>query len=356
MSALSPAAAGLLCLAVAMGIGRFAFTPILPMMAMPVSDGGWLAAANYAGYLAGAASAMALRARPDAFIRVGLATVGITTLAMAFTGSFGAWMVLRFAAGVASAWVLVNVSTLAASRPEIVFSGVGVGIAGAGLVCLALMLAGSTAAQAWTALGVIALVLAALLWRTHAEAGAAPPAAPFRWSRENALLVACYGAFGFGYIIPATFLPAMAKQAIPDPVAFGLVWPVYGAAAAASTMLAGRARRRWGDRNVWAASHLLMAAGVGVLLVPGIAPALAMTASALLVGGTFMVATMAGLQEARRLAGAGARTLIAAMTTAFATGQIAGPLVVGVLGDASVCLAAAVILLVATALALRRIP
>ncbi|HET6263687.1 MAG TPA: YbfB/YjiJ family MFS transporter, partial [Usitatibacter sp.] len=222
--------------------------------------------------------------------------------------------------------------------------------------CLALMLASATAAQAWTALGVIALVLAALLWRTHAEAGTAPPVAPFRWSRDSTLLVACYGAFGFGYIIPATFLPAMAKQALPDPVAFGLVWPVYGAAAAASTMLAGRARRRWGDRNVWAASHLLMAAGVAVLLVPGIAPAFAMTASALLVGGTFMVATMAGLQEARRLAGAGARTLIAAMTTAFATGQIAGPLVVGVLGDAAACLVAAVILLVATALALRRIP
>ena len=353
---ISPAAAGLACLAVAMGIGRFAFTPILPRMALPVSDGGWLAAANYAGYLAGAASAMALRARPDTFIRVGLATVGITTLAMAFTGSFTAWMVLRFAAGVASAWVLVNVSTLASSRPEVVFSGVGVGIAGAGLVCLGLVLANASAAQAWTALGTIALVFAVLLWRIHAEAGAAPRAIAFQWSRESALLVICYGAFGFGYIIPATFLPAMAKQAIADPVAFGLVWPVYGAAAAASTMLAGTARRRWGDRNVWAVSHLLMAAGVGVLLVPGIAPAVAMVASAVLVGGTFMVATMAGLQEARRLAGAGARTLIAAMTTAFATGQIAGPLVVGVLGDAGASLAAAVILLVATAFALRRIP
>jgi len=39
--------------------------------------------------------------------------------------------------------------------------------------------------------------------------------------REYRRLVLCYGAFGFGYIIPATFLPAMAKKIIPDPQLFG---------------------------------------------------------------------------------------------------------------------------------------
>ena len=54
-------AAGLLSLAVAMGIGRFAFTPMLPLMVqagqLDVAGGGWLAAANYAGYLLGALTA-----------------------------------------------------------------------------------------------------------------------------------------------------------------------------------------------------------------------------------------------------------------------------------------------------------
>ena len=45
------------------------------------------------------------------------------------------------------------------------------------------------------------------------------------------------------------------------------------------------------------------------------------------VGGTFMVATMLGMQEARREMGEGARALMGAMTTAFALGQVAGPLV-----------------------------
>src|SRR5262249_42073657 len=149
-------------------------------------------------------------------------------------------IVLRFFAGLASAWVLVNVSALGAARPDVVFSGVGVGMCLAGLACLVLILAGASAAQAWLALGIAAAAIAAVTWPLGQQAPAPPPSAARRGGHWP--VVACYGAFGFGYIIPATFLPAMAKQAIADPVAFGLVWPVFGAAAAASTLLAGRAR------------------------------------------------------------------------------------------------------------------
>src|SRR5574339_690392 len=102
------ALAGLLALALAQGIGRFAFTPILPMMqddaGVSLAQGGWLAAANYLGYLAGALWAMVQRARADHAIRAGLAITTGATLAMAFTESFSLWLALRALAGVASAW------------------------------------------------------------------------------------------------------------------------------------------------------------------------------------------------------------------------------------------------------------
>ena len=124
---------GLVALAIAMGIGRFAFTPILPMMqadsGLTVAQGSWLASANYAGYLVGALTAMSLQWRAGTVVRAGLLLVAVTTAAMALGDGFAAWMGLRFAAGLASAWVLVFVSSWGFERPGTVFSGVGIGIA-----------------------------------------------------------------------------------------------------------------------------------------------------------------------------------------------------------------------------------
>ncbi|HKX02855.1 MAG TPA: YbfB/YjiJ family MFS transporter, partial [Methylomirabilota bacterium] len=104
------ALAGLVTLGVAMGIGRFAFTPILPMMqqdaAVSVPVGGWLASANYLGYLLGAIAAVALRARATTIVRASLVAIGLATMGMGMTGSFPAWLLLRALAGVASAWAL----------------------------------------------------------------------------------------------------------------------------------------------------------------------------------------------------------------------------------------------------------
>ena len=107
----------------------------------------------------------------------------------------------------------------------------------------------------------------------------------------------CYGTFGFGYIVPATFLPAMAQQLVPDPLVFGLTWPLFGLAAALSVAAAARWLPGWPRRRVWALAQGTMALGTALPLATQALWALA--ASAVLVGGTFMVATMAGLQLAR---------------------------------------------------------
>ena len=336
------AVAALAALAAAMGIGRFAFTPILPMMqqdaGVSLAQGAWLASANYLGYLGGALSAIGLRARPASAIRAGLALIAVATLAMGLTRDLLAWAALRALAGVASAWVLVFVSTwalerlAALGRPGLsgaAYAGVGAGVAVAGVACVALMAAQAGSAAAWMTLGAGALAVTALLWNSFeaegpAAAAPAPPRDAKRWA-----LVLCYGLFGFGYIVPATFLPVMARQTLGETALFGWAWPVFGLAAAASTLIASRLAQSMRPRALWIAGSLLMALGVATpLFLPGLA---GIALAALLVGGTFMVVTMAGMQEARRVAGAQARTLMAAMTAAFALGQIAGPLAVGFL-------------------------
>lgn len=352
----SPAAvalASLAALAIAMGIGRFAFTPILPMMqedaGLTIPGGGWLASANYTGYLLGALSAVAIRVPATVAIRAGLAVIGLATVAMGWEHRFAGWVALRVLAGVASAWVLISVSAWGLARlaplrrpalSSTVFAGVGAGIAAAGGACLLLMAVKATSAHAWIALGLLALAATALTWpvfggddraSSHDRHRAAQRR--YRWNADSVGVVLCYGAFGFGYIIPATFLPVMARQVVPDPAIFGWVWPVFGVAAAVSTFSGALAVRIGGPRRLWAVSQLVMALGVALpVFRPGLG---GIVLAALCVGGTFMVITMAGMQEAREVAGADATRLMAAMTTAFAIGQIAGPVVMSHGGSAS---------------------
>jgi len=369
------AVAGLAALAVAMGVGRFAFTPILPMMqqdaGLSVAQGGWLASANYLGYLVGAlwvGTAHAVRVNAATAIRGGLVAIGLTTLAMTLDAGFAAWAVLRMAAGVASAWVLVHTSAWALERlaplgrpilAGVLFAGVGAGIVVAGILCVLLMALRAGSSTAWLVLGLASLAITAVLWpRFHASGGEAQRArAPHRWNWVQARLVIAYGAYGLGYIIPATFLPVMARSVVSDPAVFGWAWPVFGAAGVLSTLGVALLSGRYGIRAAWIASQLVMALGVAApVFWPGIG---GIVLAALCVGGTFIVITMVGMQEARSVAGAQAPRLMAAMTAAFAAGQIIGPLSVSIVagaggGFSAALLAACAALLAGAALLLKR--
>ncbi|MFM7568012.1 MAG: YbfB/YjiJ family MFS transporter [Betaproteobacteria bacterium] len=350
--ALRLVAAGLISLAVAMGIGRFAFTPLLPLMLRdgqldPASGAQW-AMANYIGYLIGALTSARVAADPRRATLVGLAGVSLFTFAvgcvpdnaLAFVG-----LILRGAAGICSAWVLVGSSgwcliALAkagqAALAAWIYTGVGVGIAGAGLIA---WLGGMQPAHwLWLELGAVAALGAALTVRmagkTHhatehpsgKPANPRPPPDHNTGRHSDPQLILCYGAFGYGYTVLATYLPAMAQQGVDDPLVFGLTWPIFGLAAAGSVAISAK----WGSsvsrERVWALAQTAMAIGTALPLLSVALGALIL--SAMMVGGTFMVATMAGLQLARERHPDDPTALVARMTIAFASGQIAGPLVI----------------------------
>jgi hypothetical protein len=333
----------MLSLAVAMGIGRFAFTPMLPLMIqggqIDVAAGGWIAAANYAGYLLGAVSAARLRWSAVRLGATALVLTAVLTAAMALDLSVWLWAALRLVAGVCSAWAFVATSIwcLGALSQSghlnwsgALYAGVGFGIAAAGTYCLAGAAVGVPASGLWLQLAALAAVLlipAALVLRRlglsapapGAQSGGAMPLPPGTRS-----LVWCYGLMGFGYILPATFLPVLARSIVADPRLFGLAWPAFGLTAAASTFLAAWLLRRLTRLRLWSASHWVM--GAGVLLPSLWLNGWTIALSALMVGGTFMIATLAGVQEMRSRAAGDPTSLLARGTTAFALGQIAGPI------------------------------
>jgi predicted MFS family arabinose efflux permease len=333
---------GLLCLALAMGVGRFAFTPLLPMMRqdglLSIGDGGLLASIHFLGYWLGAVFAASIACPPRMMLRVSLLAIAVGTAGMGMTDDFRIWLVLRWLGGVFSAWTLVLVSSyylrqLADSfRPECqgwVFSGVGAGILMVGLACLLFMAERIDSSQSWLILGAVTLVAScALLFNMGSEIPAARPATRNRASQRSPLdwsAVIAYGAMGIGYIIPATYLPVMAREIVPSALIFGWSWPAFGAAAFVSTLIAEKFRQRYSNRQLWAVSQVIMA--IGLLLPVVYTHIVSIIAAGVCVGGTFMIITMVGMKEAHRVAPPrDVMRHIGVMTASFATGQIIGPL------------------------------
>jgi len=172
------ALSGAIVLIVAMGIGRFALTPQLPVMLaqgqLVLQDAAWVAAANYLGYFAGALDALATRRHGAAKLRLALLLIVVLTALSGFDGGVAWHALLRFVLGVASAWGLIMVSGWSADvlqcagRPALgllVFTGTGAGIALVGVAGVCLRLAGAGSRTGWLTYAVVALLLSCAVWR-----------------------------------------------------------------------------------------------------------------------------------------------------------------------------------------------
>ena len=345
------ACGGMLALAAGMGIGRFVYTPILPDMAASLgltqSAAGLIAAANFLGYLAGAVLAAApnLPGGRRRWFLGGLAASAATTAAMALASGLVAFMALRFAGGIASAFVLVLGSALvldrlaAFGRPgraSLHFAGVGVGIAASSLLVDALHGAGADWRTLWLASGALSGLAVLLAGRLVPEAQPAAAVASATIQEERrprglALLTLCHGLFGFGYVVTATFLVAVVHGGLQARALEAVVWLVVGLTAAPSTAAWGMFSQRYGAFRAYGIACALLSIGVaagGAWPTP-----VGALLSAVLLGGTFMGITALGFAAARELAPRHQRRSFALITAGFGLGQVLGPVVAGVLLD-----------------------
>jgi MFS family permease len=138
-------------------------------------------------------------------------------------------------------------------------------------------------------------------------------------------LVVLYGMPGFGYIITATFLPVIARHALPGSNWPDLFWPMFGAALIPGSLLAARFPLTWDNRFLLAACYVVEAVGIALGIV--LPTALGFALGSVLIGLPFTAITLFAMREARRLHGERAAGLMGYATAAYGIGQIAGPLV-----------------------------
>lgn len=368
--------AGLIAMAAAMGIGRFAYTPILPAMmeelGLDAAAAGLIASANYLGYLIGAfAAAYGWAAgRERTVVIAALGVNALLLVGMAAITAPAVMAAIRLAAGVASAFVMVFSAAIvitpqsAEDRPtvqSIHFAGVGAGMALSALAIGLLAHAGFGWRMEWLAMALISaaalVAVVRLIPATTFAASARPEAEPaLRWTAGLRRVTVAYGIFGFGYIVTATFLVAIVRADGGSPSLEAAVWLVTGLTAAVSVAVAQPLSRRVGVRTVVVAGCLLEAVGVAAsVLVPAPLGALV---GGILLGATFVVITAYGLQFGRAMAPQSQRRIFAFMTASFGTGQIIGPIIAGYLTEWSgsytlASLTAAAALLLSAAMILR---
>jgi MFS family permease len=324
-------------LAAGMGIGRFVYTPILPLMhaqaGLSAQLGAELATANYLGYLLGALAAIFIPAltRSQLVLRLSLLLLAASLALMPATHAGGAWLGLRLVAGIASALIFVIAisalfNELRAHAQQLVgwgFGGVGAGIALSGGLVLALRTTGSWQ-QAWWSAAALALVCSALAWRlpTKSQQVRAPQRAEQAGRYWFAALLASYSLEGVGYIIAGTFLVAAIDQTGPA-WAGSFAWVLAGLAAVPAAALWA-----WLGR-IWSRPTLLVAA-LGVQAIGITLPVLAGGVAAALVAAILFGATFLGISTIVLATGAHLRMphAVAILTTGYGAGQILGPLVV----------------------------
>lgn len=333
------ALAGLAGTLLGVGLGRFAYTPLLPALIgegwVDAAGGALLGAANLTGYLLGAITAarMGRVFGPVPVLRAAMLAVACSLLACAWNGGMlwlGFW---RLLAGMAGAMLMILAAPVlmaqvpAVKKPlvaGIVFSGIGAGVMVSGT--LLPWLAGFGASAAWAGIGVLSLLLTALAW-TQWPAAPRPMTAVADAGRRSWplwLFTAAYATDGMGFVPHTLFLSDYVARGLGQGLAMGgAYWFVLGLGALTGPLLTARLAGAIGFAPALILALGVKAVAVGLPLLSSAPVPLGLSAfvvGALTPGCVALASGVAG-----QLAGAAGHTAAwGRMTVCFALMQAGG--------------------------------
>jgi predicted MFS family arabinose efflux permease len=344
--------AGIFSLMLMLGVARFSYTPMLPIMQAQagIGDaiGGWLATFNYMGYMAGAfiAASISDLVLKDKLYRLGLIAAILTTAGMAVTDNVIIWGIMRFFAGLTSAAGLLIGSGLILNwlirhnfRSElgIHFAGMGLGIVFCSSV-VALMDLTLNWQELWWLFAGLGVLLAIPAWAwlprpdtsgttiSGAEMVDNPPSRRFLF-----LMLSAYFCAGYGYVISATFIVAIVDRQEALQGLGPIVFLIVGLAAAPACIIWDLIARQLGVLTALLIAYLIQILGI---ILPALTDsAAAVIISAVLFGGTFIGIVSLVLTMAGRFYPTKPAKLMGKMTLTYGVAQIIAPAITGNLAE-----------------------
>jgi len=344
---------GIFTLVIAMGIGRFSYTVILPYMqetfAFSRATAGFLATSNYLGYLVGAlvAGRLQLADKRIPFLQIALVMSILTTAFMGFTDTIMVWYVLRFISGVMSAFIFVVAASLVldqlarigkAHLSGLFYSGVGMGIALSAIIVSPIHAIFNWNGT-WIALALFCIILFIFIiifiqpvtssaQQKGSTAKASPKAPPAIWMKW---LIIAYSLEGLGYIVTGTFIVSIAEESTSFHGDAAFVWFVVGVAAIPSCIVWSKLAQRYGYVRTLLISMLFQ--GLGIVLPAFATNTITLYISAFIFGATFMGITTVATTLARQISPVNSHQILGYLTAGYALGQMIGPSLAGALAN-----------------------
>ena len=340
---------GIAALTIAVGIGRFSYTPILPYMIselnLTTTDAGLIASANYLGYLLGSLIPI-FPQFPKNIRSIFIYSIFISIIslfAMGLTNTFEIFILIRFIHGVFSAFVLILGTSLIVSHVQkkgkiflgtAHFSGVGLGMALSAIVVSYLGFLNFTWDELWFSIGILAIMLSFQIIKFTPIQKAE---VKYNLKSKNktslgfSLITISYGLYGFGYVAFGTFISTMSRLTPGLEKTEPYVWFVVGVTGIPSVFFWNWFGSKIGnDIGLFLANLIL---GLGVLFSVLINNEFGIFISCILFGLSFVPITSMCLLEGQKRFSGSFIVSTAILTFSFSIGQMIGPYLSGLLTD-----------------------
>jgi len=367
-------AGGILAMFLAFGIGRFAYTPLLPLMqkqtGLAVDMAGYLASMMYLGYLCGSVVVTKSLAKFGAIkmLRSGLILLVLASAAMASGSTFSYWALVMFGIGFSSAMIFLATLSLilgvfldygAGWLTASLYAGIGLAIV---IIGLAVPVIGKISGWqgAWYLVALMALcggLLCQLFLgpygHTRQQGQASAPAWPLPGAKRAAsFLIGAYFLHGFSYTIGGTFMVSMLSEFPGLQGHAHIGWILVGAMVIPSCLVWPIISSRLGEART--VTFLLALLALANIIVVTWQSQTGILVAAAVFGNSFLTIPGLVLSRLGRLAGGAKDQVIGLATILFGIAMVLGPSIGGIIAkqtgsfDRSLIMASIALLIAAT--------